>query len=141
MDDGRRHALAVSVKTLSPESLVLWETMFAADTSARVVESNLIILCGSLPTLQVFVRHFRSSKDATSRYYSGGSKDKGGHALQTWGAGSKRQNDTIAQIERDVNSNNYNVGVAVGHPNSDNGSQEAILYTTTATVSYSQDRT
>lgn len=115
----------------------------AADTFARVVESNLIILCGSLPTMQVFIKHFWSKHTAsTKRYYnSGPSNDNGSHPLKTWGAGStKQQLDTIAQIERDANSNN-NYGVAadaVRNPNMNNGSEEAILCTTTATVSYSQ---
>ncbi|KAK8066072.1 hypothetical protein PG997_012819 [Apiospora hydei] len=78
-----------------------------------VVESNLIVLCGCLPTLRVFVLHvtskLRRTDEAQSQsrgkgYRGGGgggsSSDRGSHKLRTFGAGSTRKEfDSIAEIE------------------------------------------
>ncbi|KAK8058962.1 hypothetical protein PG994_009410 [Apiospora phragmitis] len=79
-----------------------------------VIESNLIVLCGCLPTLRVFVLHIRTKFRPTegtqgqsrSKGYRGGvgvggsSSDRGSHKLRTFGAGSTRKEfDSIAEIE------------------------------------------
>ncbi|KAK8034767.1 hypothetical protein PG993_009762 [Apiospora rasikravindrae] len=78
-----------------------------------VVESNLIVLCGCLPTLRVFVLHIASKLRRTDEAQSqsrrkgyrgdgvgGSSSDRGSHKLRTFGAGSTRKEfDTIAEIE------------------------------------------
>ncbi|KAK8100597.1 hypothetical protein PG999_010971 [Apiospora kogelbergensis] len=78
-----------------------------------VVESNLIVLCGCLPTFRVFVLHIRSkfrndrtnaspgsSRNKGYRGAGGSSSDRGSHKLRTFGQGSTRKEfDTIAEIE------------------------------------------
>ncbi|KAK6850174.1 hypothetical protein PG995_014007 [Apiospora arundinis] len=84
-----------------------------------VVESNLIVLCGCLPTFRVFVLHIRSkfrdnrtegsrgsrgpSRNKGYRGVVGGggsSSDRGSYKLRTFGQGSTRKEfDTIAEIE------------------------------------------
>ncbi|KAK8136651.1 hypothetical protein PG984_004591 [Apiospora sp. TS-2023a] len=83
-----------------------------------VVESNLIVLCGCLPTFRVFVLHVttkmrrtdesqgssRHNNNSSNKEYRGSgnsSSDQGIHQLRTLGAGSttRREFDTIADIE------------------------------------------
>ncbi|KAH6658352.1 hypothetical protein BKA67DRAFT_656549 [Truncatella angustata] len=116
-----------------------------------VVESNLIVLCGCLPTFRVFLSHMFSTqkKNGTSGGGSGpssGKVSKDSHVLRTFGQGKSRRFDSIAEIEHGdhrFRSDNYHVGVeAYGSgdagPMADSGSEEVILQTRTATISYSK---
>ncbi|KAI1074747.1 hypothetical protein F5B20DRAFT_425452 [Whalleya microplaca] len=112
------------------------------------VESNLIILCGCLPTFRLWLKHTLPQRSVTGSYgrRSGKSTDKS-HPLRTFGAGStrpKHQFDTIAELEFNdhFESPKYEAGVESGKRldparSSDTGSEEHILQTRTTTVTYS----
>ncbi|KAI1861312.1 uncharacterized protein JN550_010991 [Neoarthrinium moseri] len=114
-----------------------------------VVESNLIILCGSLPTFRVWLNHVVSKTNRTEKGSAGSSSGKGtkdSFPLRTFGAPRSRQFDTIAEIEYgdQFSPDHYHVGVesrkseGTGHVSA-TGSEEAIMQTRTATISYSKD--
>ncbi|ETS83496.1 hypothetical protein PFICI_05372 [Pestalotiopsis fici W106-1] len=112
-----------------------------------VVESNLIVLCGCLPTFRVWITHVFSRRRLPSKGNSGGGSQgqaAQGTPLRTFGQGKTRHFDTVAEIERDniKADDDYNGtepptsrhGVAV----SDTGSEERILHTQTRVISSSE---
>lgn len=127
-----------------------------------IVEANLLIICGSLPTLRVFVSKVapRILGDRSSNNASDGRKDKSdstSFGLRTFGGsnGPKRKFDTLVELERDVHFNRSglrpdalgenDVNVYGGTPHKDSetdsvvpetDSEEGILQTRITTVSY-----
>ncbi|KAI0007174.1 hypothetical protein F4779DRAFT_523551 [Xylariaceae sp. FL0662B] len=109
-----------------------------------VIESNLIILCGCLPTFRLWLRTVfpqSATKGSYNNKHSGNSAGQA-HPLRTFGAGStrpKHQFDTIADIEFNdhFESKDYKAGVETGKPvDVDAGSEEHILQTRETTVTY-----
>lgn len=118
----------------------------------RTVESNLVVLCGCLPTFRVFIRHVRPEskygKGSTAASGSGGSgsnpRPEKGFSLRTFGQGARRtrrQLDTMASIDAmgdgmDLNDStgDYRATVdthTVPGSSSRSGSEEAIIQTRT----------
>lgn len=68
----------------------------------RAVESNLIIICGCLPTLRIFLRIGGPRKAKSTAAYSSASTPAKGFTLQTFGQSNRRSRkyfDTIAEID------------------------------------------
>lgn len=131
---------------------------------ASIVEANLLIMCGSLPTLRVFVSKVapRILGDRSTNA-SDGRKDKSdstSFGLRTFGGsnGPKRKFDTLVELEHDVHFSRStlrpdglgetDVNVHGGrrrHKDSETDSvvpetdsEEGILQTRTTTVTYAQ---
>ncbi|KAI0128314.1 hypothetical protein BJ170DRAFT_323782 [Xylariales sp. AK1849] len=107
--------LVVLVPSLT-DSDTTW--VLGQGTMWLIVEANMIIICGSLPTFKVFLNHIApkilgKSKDSTDGSgWSDRNKDKGSkpnslrYALRTFGSSQtkRRQFDTIDEIEHGDNS-------------------------------------
>lgn len=117
----------------------------------RTVESNLVVLCGCLPTFRIFIKHMRPEsrygKGSTAASGSGrGSNPRSpaekGFSLRTFGQGgrTRRHFDTMASIDAmgdgmDLNDSTGDYRVTVdthtAPGSSRSGSEEAIIQTTT----------
>ncbi|KAL7625596.1 hypothetical protein AAE478_004816 [Parahypoxylon ruwenzoriense] len=129
------------------------------------VESNLLIMCGSLPTFRVFLNHVaprllgdKSKKDSSAQAGSGKS-----YGLRTFGGGGggggplRRKFDTLLELEHDEHFNDSDLrpdesgrtdvtiyggqadGISVNSQvKKDTDSEEAILQTRTTIVAFSK---
>ncbi|KAF5558002.1 integral membrane protein [Fusarium napiforme] len=123
-----------------------------------IIEANLLIMCGSLPTLRVFLKNVapRVLGDRSTRK---GSEEQSGSAnfgLHTFGGsnGPRRKFDTLVELEHDTHFNRVSlrpeglgktdVNIYSGrsdeslenNPTGDNDSEDGILQTRTTTVKY-----
>ncbi|KAF4984891.1 hypothetical protein FZEAL_44 [Fusarium zealandicum] len=125
-----------------------------------IIEANLLIICGSLPTLRVFLRRVAPrilAEKSTAKSSVPGSTGNG-YGLRTFGCSNKtrRKFDTLVELERDSHFNRSSltpegmgktkVDVIGGDDNSesigdnapgDSDSEDGILQTRTTTVHYS----
>ena len=115
-----------------------------------LIEANLFIICGSMPTLRKFFKHFApklmgsSSGNATSERYGPYNGGSAGGALETiGGTGSKQQTTRKARSQymemHDLSPMTSNKISAEDSDKAqpDNGSEKAILQTKTVEVHYS----
>ncbi|KAJ6779881.1 hypothetical protein PWT90_09377 [Aphanocladium album] len=65
------------------------------------VEGNLFIICGSMPTVRRFVRHFFPNLFGVNSPLP--SKDSAQSTIVTWGFGRTRKRQRYSQFEEDVN--------------------------------------
>lgn len=123
-----------------------------------IIEANLLIMCGSLPTLRVFLKNVapRVLGDKSTRK---GSEEQSGSAnfgLHTFGGsnGPRRKFDTLVELEHDTHFDRVSlrpegmgktdVNIYSGrsdeslenNPTGDNDSEDGILQTRTTTVQY-----
>ncbi|EMT73614.1 hypothetical protein NOF04DRAFT_18444 [Fusarium oxysporum II5] len=123
-----------------------------------IIEANLLIMCGSLPTLRVFLKNVapRVLGDKSTRK---GSEEQSGSAnfgLHTFGGsnGPRRKFDTLVELEHDTHFNRASlrpegmgktdVNIYSGRSDEslennatgDNDSEDGILQTRTTTVQY-----
>lgn len=123
---------------------LLWIPLYGrmdakADLARRTVESNLVILCGGLPTLRIFIKHVVSKNRKGNARNQGASNGKG-LSLRTFGkAGrSRRQFDTIAEIDAidnmdvkdDAHDSQVTADARTANSSSLNGSEVAIVQKT-----------
>jgi HAMP domain-containing protein len=124
-----------------------------------IVEANLLIMCGSLPTLRVFLKNVapRVLGDRSQNKPSGENSASASFGLRTFGGsnGPRRRFDTLVELEHDVHFNRNSlrpegmgkkdVKVFSGQsdeslmnhgPTGDNNSEDGILQTRTTTVRY-----
>ncbi|KAI6093055.1 hypothetical protein F4821DRAFT_221985 [Hypoxylon rubiginosum] len=124
------------------------------------VESNLLIMCGSLPTLKIFLNHVapRILKDR-SKKESSGPGSSSNYNLRTFGQGSitpRRKFDTLVELEHDqfdrsqfrpTETGQTDVVIHGGQADKasvnsrvkgDADSEEAILQVRTTTVAFSK---
>ncbi|XXH00399.1 hypothetical protein Hte_006743 [Hypoxylon texense] len=135
--------------------------MVLATTLTCNVESNLLIMCGSLPTLKLFLNHVapRILKDRSKKDSSGHAGSSNNYNLRTFGQGSitpRRKFDTLVDLEhghfdrsefRPIETGKTDVVVHGGqadrasvnsHVRGDTDSEEAILQIRTTTVAFSK---
>ncbi|KAF5024552.1 hypothetical protein F66182_3315 [Fusarium sp. NRRL 66182] len=123
-----------------------------------IIEANLLIMCGSLPTLRVFLKHVapRVLGDRSSKKSSKPNSGSASFGLHTFGGsnGPRRKFDTLVELEHDANFNRVSlrpegmgktdVNIYGGRSDEslgnnltgDNESEDGILQTRTTTVQY-----
>lgn len=137
--------------------------VLAPGTMWLIVEANLIIICGSLPTFRVFLNHMspmilgeaRSTNKSSGGGKSGGDGSGNGmrYALRTFGSSQpkRRHFETIDELEHGAYGSDvtWKSGVesagttadtmmtAQGH-RSEHSDEEAIVRTVSTTLEYSQ---
>ncbi|WXC64780.1 hypothetical protein SNK03_010592 [Fusarium graminearum] len=124
-----------------------------------IIEANLLIMCGSLPTLRVFLKNVapRVLGDKSQSKPSEQNSASASFGLRTFGGsnGPRRKFDTLVELEHDVHFNRTtlrpegmgktDVKVLSGQsneslmnhgPTGDSNSEDGILQTRTTTVRY-----
>ncbi|SPJ70426.1 related to integral membrane protein [Fusarium torulosum] len=123
-----------------------------------IIEANLLIMCGSLPTLRVFLKHVapRVLGDKNSKNASDQQSGSASYGLRTFGGsnGPRRKFDTLVELEHDTHFNRRSLrpeelgktdvkiyggrsDESLGNsPTGDNNSEDGILQTRTTTVQY-----
>lgn len=125
--------------------------------TTRFAEANLFIICGSMPTLRKFFKHFApklmnssrngSTPGTTSHTYGARSHHQGSTTLRS---ARKSQHPYLHFPEEEEGSDDHEmrnfssspgeptttVGVASGDPQRDDHSEKAILQTKSFTVQY-----
>ncbi|KAG8670662.1 hypothetical protein FPOAC2_07487 [Fusarium poae] len=122
-----------------------------------IIEANLLIMCGSLPTLRVFLKHVAPRVLGDKSQNKPSQEDSASFGLHTFGGsnGPRRKFDTLVELEHDMHFNRSslrpegmgktNVKVFSGQSNEslmnqaqtgDDKSEDGILQTRTTTVQY-----
>ncbi|KAM5344366.1 hypothetical protein ACJ41O_012903 [Fusarium nematophilum] len=123
-----------------------------------IIEANLLIMCGSLPTLRVFLKHVapRVLGDRSTQKSSEQQSGSASYGLRTFGGsnGPRRKFDTLVELEHDAHFNRVSlrpegmgktdVNIYGGrsdeslgnNPTRDDDSEDGILQTRTTTVQY-----
>ncbi|EXA31474.1 hypothetical protein FOVG_17251 [Fusarium oxysporum f. sp. pisi HDV247] len=123
-----------------------------------IIEANLLIMCGSLLTFRVFLKHVapRVPGDRSTQKWSEQQIGSASFGLRTFGGsnGPRRKFDTLVELEHDTHFNRVSLrpeGVGKtdvniyggrsdeslgNNPTGDNDSEGGILQTRTTTVQY-----
>lgn len=121
-----------------------------------IIEANLLIMCGCLPTLRVFLKHVAPRVLGDRSQNKPSEQNSGSYGLRTFGGsnGPRRKFDTLVELEHDVRFNRNSLRPDMGKTNvkiysgrsdeslanqgatGDGDSEDGILQTRTTTVQY-----